>query len=300
MLAKLDTKVPASEDWIYEVKWDGIRALVALDEGTVRIRTRNHNDITAAFPELTVAEESFRATCGLFDCEIVCLDDDGRPVFKDVINRMRQTAEGAVERARRKHPAVAYVFDCLYLDGRALVNEPLERRREWMRDALKKESSYRASQAVDEGQALFDAAHAAGLEGIMAKRRDSRYEAGKRSGTWLKVKSRRTMDCIIIGYTRGKGDRASHFGALQIAEETGDGLVYRGKVGTGFDARRMDEVYEAVTSVEEGDRPVDQKPLDERSTTWIEPVLYCEVQYASVTPNGTLREPVFVRMRPDL
>ncbi|MGD8869789.1 MAG: non-homologous end-joining DNA ligase, partial [Gemmatimonadales bacterium] len=148
MLAKLDTKVPASEDWIYEVKWDGIRALVALDEGTVRIRTRNHNDITAAFPELTVAEESFRATCGLFDCEIVCLDDDGRPVFKDVINRMRQTAEGAVERARRKHPAVAYVFDCLYLDGRALVNEPLERRREWMRDALKKESSYRASQAV--------------------------------------------------------------------------------------------------------------------------------------------------------
>jgi ATP-dependent DNA ligase len=156
------------------------------------------------------------------------------------------------------------------------------------------------SQAVDEGQALFDAAREAGLEGIMAKRRDSRYEPGKRSGAWLKVKSRRTMDCVIIGYTTGKGDRASRFGALQIAEETEDGLKYRGKVGTGFDSRKMDEVYEAVSAMEEIERPIDERPLDAKSTTWIEPALYCEVQYASITPNGTLREPVFVRMRPDL
>jgi len=300
MLAELNDEVPEGDDWLYEVKWDGIRAMVSLDEGAVRIRSRNHNDITIAFPELSIADDAFRATCGLFDCEIVCLDDTGRPVFKDVINRMRQTSEGAADRGRHKHPAVAYVFDCLYLDGRSLVNEPLERRREWMADAIKKESSYRVSQTVDEGQALFDAAHEAGLEGIMAKRRDSRYEPGKRSGAWLKVKSRRTMDCVIIGFTQGKGDRASHFGALQIAERTPDGLAYRGKVGTGFDSRTIDDVHKTVSSVPTGKRPVKEKPLDEKATTWIEPILYCEVQYASITPNGTLREPVFVRMRPDM
>lgn len=107
------------------------------------------------------------------------------------------------------------------------------------------------------------------------------------------------MDCVIIGYTRGKGDRASQFGALQIAEETPGGLKYRGKVGTGFDAKRMDEIYEAITSVEQTERPVEEKPLDEKNTTWIEPALYCQVQYASITPNGTLREPVFLRIRPD-
>jgi len=300
MLAELESEVPGGDEWLYEVKWDGIRAMVSLDEGEVRIRSRNHNDITVAFPELTVPEEAFRATCALFDCEIVCLDDQGRPVFKDVINRMRQTSGGAADRGRRRHPAVAYVFDCLFLDGRALVGETLERRREWMADALKKESSYRVSQAVDEGRELFAAAHAAGLEGIMAKRRDSRYEPGRRSGAWRKVKSRRTMDCVVIGYTKGKGDRAARFGALQIAEATEAGLVYRGKVGTGFDAKTMDEIHEAVTAVPRAARPVEEKPLDEKSTTWIEPVLYCEVQYASVTPNGTLREPVFVRMRPDM
>ena len=149
MLADLSDKVP-SGDWIYEVKWDGIRAMVSLDEGVVRIRSRNQNDITAAFPELAGAE-AFRATNALFDCEIVCLDAAGRPQFKEVINRMRQTGENAIARAKSQHPAICYVFDCLYLDGRPLVNEPLERRREWMADAIKKDSAYRASQVVEDG-----------------------------------------------------------------------------------------------------------------------------------------------------
>jgi len=299
-LATLDTTVPDTDDWLFEVKWDGIRAMISVDEGEVTIKSRNHNDITIAFPELADAARSFSASCGLFDAEIVCLDDEGRPVFKDVINRMRATSEGAAERGQRKHPAVAYVFDCLYLDGRPLVSEPLERRRVFLADAIKKDSSYRVSEALDEGQALFDAAFAAGLEGIMAKRRASTYQPGKRSDAWLKIKSRRTMDCVIIGYTKGKGDRAATFGSLQIAEPTDGGLRYLGGVGTGFDTRTLESVAEEVRAVEEAKKPVSEKPQDPKNTVWIIPRLFCEVQYASLTPNGTLREPVFLRMRPDL
>lgn len=299
MLADLSDKVPTG-DWIYEVKWDGIRAMVSLDEGVVRIRSRNQNDITAAFPELTGAESGFRATCGLFDCEIVCLDSSGRPMFKEVINRMRQTGEGAVARARAQHPAICYVFDCLYLDGRPLLNEPLERRREWMADAIKKDSAYRASQVVEDGQALFDAASQIGLEGIMAKKRTSIYQPGRRSDAWLKVKTRRTADCVVVGYTRGKGDRATTFGALHIAQRDDNGLKYVGKVGTGFDDKMLKTMFTKLRALRETKRPFKEKPVDDAVSVWLEPKIWCEVQYASLTPNGTLREPVFVRLRPDL
>ncbi|MCI0452261.1 MAG: non-homologous end-joining DNA ligase [Candidatus Latescibacteria bacterium] len=298
MLADLSDKVPTTGDWIYEVKWDGIRAMIALDEGVVRIRSRNQNDVTVAFPELA-DPGSFRATCGLFDCEIVCLDAAGRPVFKDVINRMRQTSEGAIARAKSKHPAVCYVFDCLYLDGRPLINEPLTRRREWMADAIKKDSAYRVSQTVEDGDALFDAAREAGLEGIMAKKASSVYTPGRRNDAWLKVKTRRTMDCLVVGYTKGKGDRTGTFGALHLAERRGDAWAYLGKVGTGFDDRALAAVAAEVRSLREAKRPFKEKPIDDAISVWVEPTLWCEVQYASLTPNGTLREPVFVRLRPD-
>ncbi len=302
MLSEISSKVPKSDKWTYEVKWDGIRAMISLDEGNVRIRSRNQNDITVAFPELVNVEESFRATSALFDCEIVCLDDDGKPMFKEVINRMRQKSESAAVRARKKCPAVCYVFDCLYLDGRPLINEPVERRREWMADAIKvgKKSAYRVSQTIDDGEGLFEAAKEAGLEGIMAKKLGSLYTPGRRSDTWLKIKTRNTMDCLIIGYTKGKGGRADVFGGLHLARPNGNELHYLGKVGTGFDHRTLDAVWDEVSKVPVAKRPVKEKPVDDAASVWIQPTLWCEVQYASMTPNETLREPVFVRMRPDL
>jgi DNA ligase D-like protein (predicted ligase)/DNA ligase D-like protein (predicted polymerase)/DNA ligase D-like protein (predicted 3'-phosphoesterase) len=302
MLSDISTKVPKSDKWMYEVKWDGIRAMISLDEGNVRIRSRNQNDITIAFPELLKPEDAFRANNALFDCEIVCLDKDGRPMFKEVINRMRQKSESAAARARNKNPAICYVFDCLYLDGRPLVGEPVERRREWMADAIKvgKSNPYRVSQTVDDGDGLFAAAKEAGLEGIMAKKLGGPYTPGRRSDTWLKIKTRTTMDCLIIGYTKGKGGRADVFGGLHLARPNGNELHYLGKVGTGFDNRTLDAVWEEVSKVPEAKRPVKEKPIDDNVTVWIKPTLWCEVQYASMTHNDTLREPVFVRMRPDL
>lgn len=298
MLAQSEAKPPAG-DYLYEVKWDGIRALVTIDEGAVRILTRNHKDITAGFPELLAPEEAFRVSGAVFDAEIVCLDSVGKPVFKDVIHRMQQSGEHSIKRALEKNPAHCYLFDVLYLDGRSVMNEPLIRRREWLADVLKPGTAYRLSETVEDGDALFAAASSMGLEGIIAKERLSTYQPGKRTNTWLKIKSRHTMDCVIIGYTEGKGDRATTFVALQIAVSEGKSLRYLGKVGSGFDTKLLKEIFSQLKRLRSIERPIKEKPLDDKLTTWIEPLLWCEVQYASFTKDGMLREPVFVRMRPD-
>jgi bifunctional non-homologous end joining protein LigD len=300
MLARAALKPPDSKDYVYEVKWDGIRALISLDEGEIGIRGRNRMDLTKQFPELLIPEPAFRATSGLFDGEIVCLEADGKPNFRNVIHRMQQKTEASIDRAKAKHPAVCYVFDCLYLDGRAIVNEPLTRRREWLEDAIKKDSAYRVSEVVEEGTALFEAVKQLGLEGIMAKQRNGTYLPGKRSESWLKIKTRQTLECAIIGYTRGKGDRETSFGALHLAQANGAELKYLGKAGTGFDDHSMKAVAAELEKMTPIKRPIKEKPLDDARSIWIEPKLMCEVQFASLTKDGLLREPVFVRLRPDL
>ncbi len=300
MLARPADKPPDPADYFFELKWDGIRALISLDEGEMRIRGRNGLDLTKQFPELLNGEQAFRATSALFDGEIVCLDAGGKPEFDKVIHRMQQKAEGAIERARAAHPAVCYLFDCLYLDGRPIVNEPLSRRREWLEDAIKKGFAFRLSEAMEDGAALFEAVKQMGLEGIMAKQRKSAYTPGKRSEAWLKIKARHTLECVIIGYTRGQGERAAEFGALHLGQANGGELKYVGKVGSGFDERSLKAVFAELKKLPSSKRPIKQKPLDDSQSVWVEPKLMCEIQFASLTKDGLLREPVFVRLRPDL
>lgn len=300
MLAKIEKEPPTSEEYAYEVKWDGIRAMIYIDEGEITIKSRNQRNITHLFPELNIPEKAFRATSAVFDSEIVCLDPDGRPHFKQVISRLMHSSEGAIERASKKRPANCYVFDCLYLDGRALVNEPLMRRREWMTDAIRKDTPYRVSETVEDGEALFNAAKDLKLEGIMAKEKDSKYYPGKRSTAWLKIKVRQTVDCVILGYTKGEGDRAKWFGALHIAEYDGQDIQYRGKVGTGFNTKLFQEIKKQLDQLSHVDKPIKTKLPDDATSSWVEARLICEIQYASITNNETFREPVFIRMRPDL
>jgi DNA ligase D-like protein (predicted ligase)/DNA ligase D-like protein (predicted polymerase)/DNA ligase D-like protein (predicted 3'-phosphoesterase) len=299
MLARPANRPPDSQDYLYEVKWDGIRAMISLDEGEIRIHGRNRMNLRKQFPELQTAEQ-FRATSALFDGEIVCLEPDGKPNFRNVIHRMHQETEAGIERARTKYPAVCYVFDCLYLDGRAIVNEPLARRREWLQDAVKRHSAYRVSEVVEEGAPFFEAVKQLGLEGVMAKQRNSTYLPGKRSEAWLKIKTRQTLECTIVGYAPGKGDRETSFGALHLARVNGDRLEYLGKVGTGFDDDSLRVVSTELRKMTAIQRPVKAKPLDDARSVWVEPKLMCEVQFASLTKDGMLREPVFVRLRPDL
>ncbi|MEO6694450.1 MAG: non-homologous end-joining DNA ligase [Ignavibacteria bacterium] len=300
MLAQSKKDVPVSDDFIYEVKWDGIRVIVTLDEDKITLRSRNNLDLTAQFPELLNAEKSLRGTCGVFDGEIVCLDEKGRPDFKEVIHRMKRSAEGDIQRAMKKNPAFCYLFDLLYLDGRSVINEPLTRRREWLKDCIKKDSWYRLSETVDDGKGLFEAAGKLGLEGIIAKQKNSKYTPGKRSDCWYKVKVRQTAESRIIGYTKGKGNRDDLFGALHLADNIDGEWEYRGKVGTGFDTKIMKEVFTEVKKLNETKKTIKEKILDEKQTTWIEPKLVCEIEYASMTKAGAYREPVFVRLRPDM
>jgi DNA ligase D-like protein (predicted ligase) len=299
MLSESDNKIPKGDDYIFEVKWDGIRALISLDEGALRIYTRNQNDVTRQFPELQIPAEAFRASTALFDAEIVCLDQDGKPEFKRVINRLKITDESAIQRLSKSSPVHCYLFDCLYLDGRSLINEPLLKRKEWLKDSIRKGTLYRVSEFIEDGKGLFKAASEHQLEGIMAKKKESPYLPGKRSNLWLKIKIRKTADCFVIGYTEGNGDRSSYFGALHLAERINGKLQYRGKVGTGFKDQTMKEITELLHQCEEVSKPIENKVLDESKTTWIEAGLVVEVTYASLTPDKIFREAVFVRLRPD-
>ena len=302
MLSGTSIKPPKGDDYFFEVKWDGIRTLISLEDGAIRIKTRNQLDVTAQFPELLQADKSFRATCGVFDAEIVCLDKSGKPEFKKVIQRMQQTGTTSIERLSKTSPVYCYIFDCLYLDGRALVSEPLAKRREWLADAIKTASPYRISEVVEDGESLFEAAKEHSLEGIMAKKKDGKYLISKRSDLWLKIKARQTVECFILGFTQGKGERKTTFGALQIAERIGEEFHYRGKVGTGFDEAMMKELKKKMDKLKESMAPSLKggKIVDEKITTWIEPILMAELNYSRLTPDNMLREPVFLRLRPDL
>lgn len=301
MLADQDAVVPKGEGYLYEIKWDGIRALITLEDGHIKIKTRNQRDVTAQFPELQIGEKAFRATNALFDAEIVCLDPAGKPIFKRVINRLMSTGETNIQKLTKSNPAFCYIFDCLYLDGRALVNEPLIRRKEWLADTIRPETPYRVSEHVDDGPSLLEAAREHNLEGIMAKRADSKYMPGRRTDLWLKVKIRESAEAVIIGFTPGKGNRGATFGALHIAERIGKELHYRGKVGTGFDDATMKEISEVLKKVETTPKPdVIGKLLDEKISTWLEPVTVAEISYSKLTPDNMFREPVFIRLRPDL
>lgn len=299
MLSGATDKPPESNDYVHEMKWDGIRALISLEDGQVRIRSRNQNDITQKFPELLQADKAFRATCGLFDAEIVCLDKTGKPDFKKVIHRLMSSGDSTIQKLSKTSPAYCYIFDCLYLDGRSLINEPLLKRKEWLKDAIKPDTPYRLSEIVEDGLALFEAAKLHDVEGIMSKRKDGKYLPGKRSDLWLKIKVRNTVDCAIIGYNEGKGDRKSTFGGLHIAEWIDDKLLYRGKVGTGFDDVTIKEISKQIKALKETKKPIPGKVMDEKTSKWVEPKLVAEISYAKITADKMFREPVFVRLRLD-
>jgi len=300
MLSENVDRPPRGDDYIYEVKWDGIRALISLEDGQIHIRSRNQREVTNQFPELLAGDKAFRATCGLFDAEIVCLSASGKPEFRKIINRLQSTGETTIQKLAKTNPVNCYIFDCLYLDGRSLVNDPLMKRKEWLNDVVRTDSLYRVSEFVEDGTSLFEAAREHGLEGIMAKRKESKYMPGRRSDLWLKIKVRQTAECMIIGYTQGKGNRGQTFGALHIADKINDELHYRGKVGTGFDDAMMKEINAELQKLPKVKKPIKEKVLDEKVTIWVAPQLWVEINFSQLTPDKMYREPVFLRLRLDL
>jgi bifunctional non-homologous end joining protein LigD len=286
-------------DWLFEVKWDGVRALAFCQQQSVRLSSRAGNSLTESFPELRLLRSRFAANSFVVDGELVVLDDEGRPHFSKILQRLKSPSASGIEKLARSARAVYYVFDLLYLDGRDLRGLPFEKRREVLAEVLRQDSGIRLSEAIpEEGESLYAAAVEQGLEGLVAKHRKGPYEAG-RSSQWLKLKSRHTMDCAVLGYTPSKA-RQNPLGALFLGRYVEGALRLVGKVGSGFAASDLRWLKKALEPLAASTPPTPDAKKVKEKVTWLTPKLVVEVEYAEVTPDGNLRQASFVRVREDL
>ena len=290
-----EAKAPfSSPDWIYEIKWDGIRALSYVD-GELSIRSRNGKELKDRFPELEELREL--AEGAVLDGEIIVMRA-GMVDFQAVVKRNQVTAPKEIDRLRRTSPATYVVFDILERGGAPLIDRILIERRRVLEESVREGKHVVLSSYVEEnGEAYFQAALQRGLEGIIAKKKDSRYVQG-RSDNWLKIKKVKTCDCAIFGHTKGRGSRAETFGALILGLYEDSDPIYVGKVGTGFSQSDLEELMGLFKELEVDNEtlPVVDAP---DMVTWLRPELVCEVGYHSVTREVRLRMPRFLGMRTD-
>jgi bifunctional non-homologous end joining protein LigD len=295
--------IPAGE-WQLELKFDGYRAIALLERGVAALWSRNRNDLTADYPEVVAALAKLKCRDAILDGELVALDEHGRSSFQ----LMQQRA------VRGRRPAMQYfVFDLLQLDGRSLREEPLEKRRAALEKFLGKgDATVLPSPVFDVTPGdLLHAVREQDMEGIVAKRRGSHYEPGRRSGAWLKCRIAREQEFVIGGFTRPQGSR-THFGSLIIGYYDGARLLCAGKVGSGFNDQLLASLHQKLSALARRDCPFANLPSQKRSrfgagltaaalrgATWVEPELVCQVRFTEWTDDGSLRHPVFLGLRID-
>lgn len=294
MLARTAEGPFSSPDWIFEVKWDGIRAIVRTGD-SFSVLSRSGREVTGQFPELREVRD-LAPRCVL-DGEIILLRD-GRNDIQALMGRFQETDPVQVETDSLRLPVTYVTFDILEADGKSLIHLPLEERRRILEERVREGKYLVRSVAVrGEGERYYAEAVKRGLEGIMAKRLGSAYEPGVRSDSWLKVKGVRTCDCVVFGYTRGEGARAESFGALVLGLcENGKG-IYIGRVGTGFNDAELEGILAALTPLK-ADKPT-LTDAGKGEIVWVLPRMVVEVAYHSVTKEGRLRMPRFLRVRTD-
>jgi bifunctional non-homologous end joining protein LigD len=293
---------PVGPGWAFELKWDGVRAIVAAAGDQVRLTSRNGNDVTLGYPELDGIGLGGERRL-LLDGELVVLDPAGRPDFGLLQYRMHVRSPSAELRAA--YPVQLYLFDVLEIDGARLLREPYDQRRERLvelgLDALPG-VEVPPSFADVTGEQVLGVARAHRLEGVVAKRRRSRYEPGRRSPAWLKTALLTTQEVVIGGWTPGAGRRASTLGALLLGAYDGGGrLRFLGHVGTGFTDAVLQDLLARLQPLRRPDSPYDEVvPVEfARKARWASPELIGEVQYRSMTHDGRLRHAVWRGLRPD-
>ncbi len=291
MLATLADRLPSGPGWVYEIKWDGYRALCRVSGGEAELRSRAGHDLTARFAEIARAlPRALRTPDCVVDGEVCALDAQGRPSFQAM-----QQGSGTL---------VIELFDLLELDGSPLLDLPLSERRARLEELLDPRiASVRFSSSFEDGDALIAAASERHLEGIVAKRADSRYQPGKRSRDWLKIKARAEQEFVVVGYTKGEGRRARSFGALVLAVRQGDDLVWVGNCGTGFTEAEIDRLVGKLRPLERKTSPLAIVPrmprVREDAVVWVRPKLVAQVEFAEWTRDGRLRAPSYKGLRED-
>jgi bifunctional non-homologous end joining protein LigD len=298
MLAELADAPFSHPDWLFEPKLDGYRVLAFVHRGEVKLRSRRGLDLTPIFPAIA-AELARQSTDMILDGEVLALDASGRPSFNALQNRAQLKTPREIAAAERVTPVVFYCFDLLHFAGLDLRQAAYSDRRRYLAQCLLPSPHVQRVHASDDGVALHAAALAQGFEGVMAKRRDSRYEAGRRSSAWLKIKPTRSAEFVIGGYTRGKGSRAP-LGALLLGYWKKGQLHYAGHVGSGLDEATLTQLKQRFEPLETERHPFAEAPPLHRATTWLRPETVAEVKFAEWTPDGYLRAPVFLRLREDV
>ena len=292
-------------DWLFEIKWDGYRAIAFIQNGKVRLVSRKQNDLTPRYPELAGLPQFIKAQSAILDGEVVALDEEGRASFSLMQQRTGFRPGGRRATANADVPVIYYAFDLLYLDGFDWRRVPLEERKRKLATLLMTGNAVRYSDHYEEqGKALFEIAQQRGLEGIVAKKRASYYEE-RRSREWLKIKIRHRIECVIGGYTEPEGAR-SHFGSLVLGLYDKKGrLAHVGQVGSGFDQKLLDEIWKTLEKIETKKNPFFGEVEALRKVSWVKPNLVAEIEYTEWT-GGTsegsgpkLRAPVFLGLRDD-
>jgi bifunctional non-homologous end joining protein LigD len=306
MLATRGSHVPPGGEWSHEVKWDGIRLLADVREAPedghrVRLWTRNENDATVAWPEVAAAAPDRDL---LVDGEVIALNDRGLPDFGVLQDRMHVRRATTAEAKARALPATFMVFDLLRLDGRDLTRLPLAQRRSLLEGLVAEgvvAGAWQVPATYDDGEMLLEATGQQGLEGIVSKRLDSRYEPGARSPHWLKFPHRRRSSYVVGGWRPETGS-TSRVGALLVGEPTADGLVYRGRVGSGIAGKVGPMLKETLAPLHRDSSPfVDEVPrLDALGTQWVEPRLVVDVEALGLSTQQRLRQPSYRGVRIDL
>ncbi len=283
-------------DWLFEFKYDGTRALMYFESGTIKFINRREKDITDRYPELSQIMYNLKCSSCILDGEII-VEKDGVPNFYLLQKREQNEEKLRVDILSRMYPAKYVVFDILYIDGKYLLNEPLIKRKELLEKRVINSSKLLKSPYISEfGKDLFNEAVKMKFEGIMAKKKDSIYEEGKRSDFWLKIKKVNTEDYVILGYTRGHGNREGTFGALLLGGYRNGKWFYVGKVGTGFNSEMRLKLINKLKKIKTK-KYFDLPNSDD--VVFVKPKLVCEVKFVEKTPHGKLRAPVFVRLRND-
>ena len=312
MKAASATELPTDGSrWAYEVKWDGMRVVVRLAEGRLRAWSANGADASGRFPELAgLVDHLGDREPVVLDGEVVALDPaTGRPDFGRLQPRMHASGD-AIARAAAEVPVSYAVFDLLEVDGTSLLERPYSERRALLETVVHDGPGWFVPAAHDDGAALLAAVDAQGLEGVVAKRRDSRYEPGRRSPAWVKVKVRRQQELVVGGWLPGTGARAPTFGALLLGYHdppSTDGgpagpLRFAGRVGTGFSDRVLRELRTRLDALAAPSCPFEPAPPREvrRHGHWVRPELVVEVAHAEWTADGVLRHPSFLGERTDV
>ncbi|AZT98307.1 MAG: ATP-dependent DNA ligase [Brevibacterium aurantiacum] len=295
-----------AEDWAFEMKWDGIRALATVRPGTegssgsIALTSRNGHDMTKAYPELMELATCVDVDC-ILDAEIVALGPGSRPDFGRLQRRMGLTRESDIERERERTPVHLMVFDVLHADGTSLLKTPYLKRRERLHDLVTEGEHVHVPSAfegtVDEA---LEASRELQLEGVMAKQTGSTYLPGRRTRTWAKLKHSFTRDVIIVGWRTGKGERSATFASLLLAAHDKNGLVYLGRVGTGFDDHQLQSLRAKLDRLSRKTPPLDVPAAESRDANWVRPSLVGEVQFGGITKDGRLRHPVWRGLREDI